>query len=101
MHFRAQRKLQSEVSLSDTLEGAGEEGNLSLMDIIALDDDMQENFDMREACEKVRYSVKNCLNERERLVISLRYGLNGENPQTQREVAKRCGISRSYVSRRH
>jgi len=101
MYFRAQRKLQSEVSLSDTLEGAGEEGNLSLMDIIALDDDMQENFDMREACEKVRYSVKNCLNERERLVISLRYGLNGENPQTQREVAKRCGISRSYVSRRH
>jgi len=101
MHFRAQRKLQSEVSLSDTLEAAGEEGNLSLMDVIAVDDDMQEKLDAREACEKVRCCVERCLDERERLVISLRYGLSGGKPQTQREVASRCGISRSYVSRRH
>jgi len=99
MHFRAQRKLQSEVSLSDTLEAAGEEGNLSLMDVIAVDDDMQEKLDAREACEKVRCCVERCLDERERLVISLRYGLSGGKPQTQREVASRCGISRSYVSR--
>jgi RNA polymerase sporulation-specific sigma factor len=99
MHFRAQRKLQSEVSLSDTLEAAGEEGNLSLMDVIAVEDDMQEQLDAREACEKVRACVANCLPERERQVITLRYGLTGEKPQTQREVARRCGISRSYVSR--
>lgn len=99
MYFRAQRKLQSEVSLSDTLEAAGEDGNLSLMDVIAVDDDMQEKLDTREACEKVRGCVERCLDERERLVISLRYGLNGGKPQTQREVASRCGISRSYVSR--
>ena len=99
MHFRAQRKLQSEVSLSDTLEAAGEEGNLSLMDVIAVEDDMQERLDAREACENVRRCVDKCLSERERLVITLRYGLAGEKPQTQREVANRCGISRSYVSR--
>lgn len=99
MHFRTQRKLQSEVSLSDTLEAAGEEGNLSLMDVIAVDDDMLEQLDAREACEKLRHCVRDCLPERERLVIALRYGLGGNHPQTQREVARRCGISRSYVSR--
>ena len=99
LHFRAQRKLQSEVSLSDTLEAAGEEGNLSLMDVIAVDDDMLERMDAREACEKVRQCVKNCLPERERLVITKRYGLDGGRPQTQREVASTSGISRSYVSR--
>ena len=99
MHFRAQRKLQSEVSLSDTLEAAGEEGNLSLMDVIAVDDDMLERLDARDACEKVRRCVEDCLAPRERLVITLRYGLGGGKPQTQREVAQRCGISRSYVSR--
>ena len=99
MHFRAQRKLQSEVSLSDTLEAAGEEGNLSLLDVIAVDDDMLERLDAREACEKVRQCVKNCLSERERMVITKRYGLDGGRPQTQREVASTSGISRSYVSR--
>lgn len=99
MHFRAQKKLQGEVSLSDTLEAAGDEGNLSLMDVIAVEDDMQEKLDIREACEQVRRCVREQLDERERLVIMLRYGIGGEEPLTQREVARRCGISRSYVSR--
>ena len=99
MHFRSRRKLQNEVSLSDTLEAAGEDGNLSLMDVIAVPDDMQEQLDAREACERVRRCVRECLPERERMVIALRYGLNGEVPLTQREVAGKCGISRSYVSR--
>lgn len=99
MHFRAQKKLQGEVSLSDTLEAAGEEGNLSLMDVIAVDDDMLEKLDVQAACEKVRTCVRNCLPERERMIIVRRYGLDGAKPQTQREVAQGCGISRSYVSR--
>ena len=99
MHFRAQRKLQNEVSLSDTLEAAGEEGNLSLMDTIAVDDDMLEKLDARQACEKVRRCVAECLDERERTVIVMRYGLDGERPRTQRETAEKCGISRSYISR--
>lgn len=98
MHFRARRKLQNEVSLSDTLEAAGEEGNLSLMDVIAVEDDMQEQLDAREACRRVRRCVEE-LSPRESRVIRLRYGLEGGRPLTQREVAKCCGISRSYVSR--
>ena len=99
MYFRSQRKLQNEVSLSDTLEAAGEEGNISLMDIIAVDDDMLEQLDTRQACEKVRQCVETCLDERERMIITMRYGLGGEKPKTQREAAEKCGISRSYISR--
>ena len=99
MYFRAQRKLQGEVSLADTLEAAGEGGALSLMDVIAVDDTMLEDLDTRDACVKVRQCVRTCLTDRERNIITLRYGLDGHAPRTQREIAAQCGISRSYVSR--
>ena len=51
MHFRAQRKLQGEVSLADTLETGGEGGSLSLMDVIAVDDTLPEDLDTREIKE--------------------------------------------------
>ena len=100
MYFRAQRKLQSEVSLADTLESAGEGGSLSLMDVIAVDDNMLEELDTRDACAKVRWCVRHCLTPREHMVITMRYGLDDRPPRTQREIAAQCGISRSYVSRR-
>ena len=96
MYFRAQRKLQGEVSLSDSLDADGEGGSLSILDTLAVEDDMLENLDTRDACQKVRGCVARCLDEREATVISLRYGLSGAKPLTQREVAVRCGISRSY-----
>ena len=99
MHFRAQRKLQGEVSLTETLEAAGDGGTLSLMDVIAVDDNMLEELDTRDACVRVRQCVKTCLTPRERMVITLRYGLDEQSPRTQREIAAQCGISRSYVSR--
>ena len=99
MYFRAQRKLQSEVSLADTLESAGEGGSLSLMDVIAVDDNMLEELATRDACAKVRWCVRHCLTPRERMVITMRYGLDDRPPRTQREIAAQCGISRSYVSR--
>lgn len=100
MHFRSQKKLQGEVSLADTLEAAGDGGSLSLMDVIAVDDDMLEQLDTRDACRKVRECVNQCLSPREKLVITLRYGLDDRAPRTQREIAAQCGISRSYVSQR-
>lgn len=101
MYFRSQRKLQSELSLEDTLEAAGEGGSLSLMDVIASDEDMTEDLDTRDACCEVRRCVDTCLSPRERKVIVMRYGMDHQTPRTQREVADSCGISRSYVSRRH
>ena len=60
---------------------------------------MLEELDTRDACEKVRECVHSCLSPRERKIITLRYGLGGQVPRTQREIAAQCGISRSYVSR--
>ena len=99
MYFRSQRKYQGEVSLSDSLDADPEGNALSLMDVISVDDDMLENLDARDSCQKVRRCVETCLTDREAKVITLRYGLDGEAPRTQREIASACGISRSYVSR--
>ncbi|MBQ3556744.1 MAG: RNA polymerase sporulation sigma factor SigK [Oscillospiraceae bacterium] len=99
MFFRSQRKLQGEVSLSDTLDTGGDGSSLSLMDVISVDDTMMEDLDNKDACAKVRRCVKECLSQRESDIITLRYGLGGKEPLTQREVAQRCGISRSYISR--
>jgi len=99
MHFRSQKKLQGEVSLSDTLEADGDGGSLSLMDVIRVDDTMLDDLSARDACLRLRAHVETCLDSRERQVVTLRYGLAGEEPLTQREIARCCGISRSYVSR--
>lgn len=99
MYFRSQKKLQGEVSLSDSLDSEGEGGSLSLMDVIQVDDNMLEELSAKDAGTAVRRCVVECLDEREKLVIDLRYGLTGETPLTQREIAQKCGISRSYVSR--
>ena len=99
MYFRSQRKLQGEVSLSDTLD-TGDDGNaLSLMDVISVDDNMLEELDTRDACAEVRQCVRRCLTPREAKIITMRYGLDDRPPRTQREIAALCGISRSYVSR--
>lgn len=99
MHFRSQRRLQGEVSLSDAIDTDKDGNSLSLMDVISVDDDMLEALDARDACVKVRRCVETCLTAREALIITMRYGLDDLPPRTQREIAAYCGISRSYVSR--
>lgn len=99
MHFRAQRKTAGEVSLSDTLDAEDEGGSLSLMDVLRVDDTMLEELSVKDAGLEVRQAVARCLDERENMVVTLRYGLTGRTPLAQREIAQKCGISRSYVSR--
>lgn len=99
MHLRSQKKLQGEVSLSDSLDSDGDGNALSLMDVICVEDNMLEELDARDACVKVRQCVDQCLEPREAMIIRLRYGLGNRRPLTQREIAAQCGISRSYVSR--
>ena len=95
MHFRSLKKTMGDVSLSDVLDTDGEGNNLSLMDVLAQDDEMSEKIGDIE----LRGLVDSVLNEREARIIRLRYGLAGAAPMTQRETAKVCSISRSYVSR--
>lgn len=99
MHFRSRRKTAGDVSLSDALEVDGDGAGLSVIDIVAAEEDMAEKVGREELCCTVRESIARTLSEREGMIISLRYGLDGTKPKTQRETAEACGISRSYVSR--
>ena len=100
MHFRSQKKLQGEVSLSDTLETDKDGNSLFLLDVVGVEDTMMEQLDTKDTYARLRKLVKECLTEREMDIIQQRYGPNGHRPRTQRELAAEYGISRSYVSRR-
>lgn len=93
------KKFSGDISLSDSIESDGDGNSLSVMDVLAQDDDMLDNISMHETRSLVKVYIDECLDEREKLIIRKRYGLDGRKPLTQREVAEECGISRSYVSR--
>ena len=99
MHFRAQKKSAQDVSLSDYIETGADGAALSLMDVVAEEEDLMETVSHRESVRALCQAVKTCLTEQEKQVIELRYGLDGNAPLRQREVAEKTGISRSYVSR--
>ena len=99
MYFRSQKKSSQDVSLSDYIETESDGAALSLMDVVAEDADLLETISDREIVRALGVAVNRCLTEQERLVIVLRYGLEGKLPLRQREVAEVTGISRSYVSR--
>ena len=99
MHFRSLRKSASDVSLSDYIETGKDGSALSLLDTVCTDEDLFEKLSTGEMHSKLYLVMQRVLSPRERAVIALRYGLGDRPPQTQREIAERCGISRSYVSR--
>lgn len=99
MYFRAQRKSAQDVSLSDYIETGTDGAPLQLMDVVSEDCDLLEQVSSREMVGQLRQAIDACLTDQERQVILLRYGLDGQSPKRQREVAQITGISRSYVSR--
>ena len=99
MSFRGKRKSAGDVSLSDALDVEEEGGALSFLDVLCDTEDMTERVERTELCHSLRDAVKTQLSPREREIISLRYGLQGGEALTQRQVAERFSISRSYVSR--
>ena len=99
MYFRSQRKSAQDVSLSDYIETGSDGAALSLMDVVSQDADLLEQVTTREAARQLRRVMDTCLTQQERQVIAMRYGLDGERPKRQREVAQVLGISRSYISR--
>ena len=97
MYFRGQKKLQGEVSLSDSIDTDKEGNALQLMDVVGVDDTMLDDLHDRDNALRLRRLVNESLSPREAEIIRLRYGLGGALPLTQREVASAFGISRSYV----
>ncbi len=99
MYFRSQKKSAQDVSLSDYIETGSDGAPLALMDVVSEDCDLLEQVSNRESVAQLRRAVDSCLTDQERQVVQLRYGLDGNTPKRQREVAQITGISRSYVSR--
>ncbi len=98
MHFRASKKAAQDVSLSEPIDTDSEGRPLTLMDVLAQEDTILEDLDRKLNTRKLPQYIRECLEQREQEIIRLRYGLSGK-PLTQRQVAKRLHISRSYVSR--
>ena len=98
MHFRAAKKAERDISLSEPIDTDSEGNPLTLMDVLAQEDTISEDLERRVALSHLGEYVARCLDPRERQIISLRYGL-GCAPLTQWQVAERLDISRSYVSR--
>lgn len=99
MFFRAQKKRGCEVSINDTIDVDKDGNPLTYLDIISVEESIESDLDMKAHLEKIKKLVDTVLLPREKQIIILRYGLNGYQPRTQREVSKYLGISRSYVSR--
>ncbi len=100
MYFRAGKKTAKEVYLYDPI-GTDKEGNaINLLEIIvAEEEDYTEQYEQKEKLSVLPQLLKDHLEEREREIIYLRYGINSGRELTQREIADRLAISRSYVSR--
>ena len=99
MYFRNQKKSSQDVYISDPIDTDKDGNQLTLMDVVSSDDTILEDVDLKMKSEKLHKYIKSALDGRERIIIELRYGIDGCRPKTQREVAKLLGISRSYVSR--
>lgn len=99
MYFRNQKKSSQDVVLSEPIDSDSDGNALTLIDVIADDSDIIEEIDKKIKLKKLKGIIETTLDDREKQIIELRYGLNGKNELTQREIAKKLNISRSYVSR--
>lgn len=99
MHFRNIRKNSTDIYLGDSIEIDKDGNPLTIQDTISDSTDLAEDLETKIKWEKVAKYIKNMDDEREKEIIILRYGLDNKKPLTQREVAQRLNISRSYVSR--
>ncbi len=99
MYFRAQKKLSCETLLSEAVDIDKDGNPLTYMDIVSCDDNIFETIERKINSAKAIKAVNTVLDDREREIIIMRYGLSGVSQKTQREIAAILGISRSYVSR--
>ena len=99
MHFRSQKKLNAEISMNETIDVDRDGNPLTYTDVISSDENLPEEVMRSVEADRAMTLVRTRLDPRERQVITLRFGLGGVPALTQREIAIKLGISRSYVSR--
>ena len=99
MSFRAEKKHSSDISINETIDVDRDGNPLAYIDVISSDENVSEETERKIMSERALKCIKTVLTLRERQIIIMRYGLCGTQELTQREIAEKLGISRSYVSR--
>lgn len=99
MHFRSAKKSAQDISINETIDTDKDGNQLTLLDIMAVDDDILDNLDKKLNIKKLGQFINEELTEREKKIIVMRYGLDGKKAVTQKQIAGMMNISRSYVSR--
>ena len=100
MYLRSTKKLQNEVYLNDTIGEDKDSNVVTLQEVLVADEKtIDEQVDLILQIKKLYGKISSILKDRERTIINLRFGLDGNKPKTQNEIAQEMGISRSYVSR--
>lgn len=99
MYFRNNKKISQEISFNEPIDTDSEGNPLTLMDIIAIDDTIVDDIDTKNKLKLLAKMIDDMEDNREKTIIIKRYGLDGSQPLTQKEIAKALNISRSYVSR--
>lgn len=99
MYLRKNNKIRYEISLDEPLNIDYDGNELLLGDIVGTDDDLVEQEMLKSDQKKIFYEALKELNEREKEILILRYGLSNNDELTQKDVADLLGISQSYISR--
>lgn len=100
MHLRSTKKLGAEIALNEPIGKDKDDNVVTLEEVLEADvRGVDEIIDLKMKIKKLYEKIKTVLKDREKMIIELRFGLNGAKPKTQNEIAKMIGISRSYVSR--
>lgn len=99
MYFRGQKKISQDISINEPIDSDSEGNPLTLMDIICVEDTVADDINTKIQINQLYEYIDSLEDEREKTIISLRYGLFGCEPLTQKQIARKLDISRSYVSR--
>ena len=99
MYFRSIKKTQGDVYINEPIDNDNDGNTITLLDLCSDEESLIDNIDLKMKSEKLYKLIDKYLDDREKQILYLRYGLNGCRPLTQREIAQKLNISRSYVSR--
>ena len=99
MYFRSTKKLNSEVYLEETIGKDKDDNTVSLQEVLESEGkSIEDQVDLKFKIKKMYIKMKELLKDRELGILTMRFGLDGNRPKTQDQIAKKLGISRSYVS---
>lgn len=100
MYFRSTKKLNAEVFLEETVGKDKDDNTVSLQEVLENNDrSIEDEVDLKFKIKKLYVKMREILKEREFGILTMRFGLDGNKPRTQEQIANMLGISRSYVSR--